>query len=89
MESTETLIETFRRIASEVTERPVPELSLETDLRSLGVDSISLAEIVARIEDTFAIDVPASTWLSVRTLRELLDVVADASGQTAKADPVA
>lgn len=84
MESTETLIETFRRIASEVTERPVPELSLETDLRSLGVDSISLAEIVARIEDTFAIDVPASTWLSVRTLRELLDVVADASGRTAK-----
>jgi acyl carrier protein len=79
MESPETLIETFRRIASEVIERPVPDLSLDTEIRSLGVDSIALAEIVARVEDTFAIDVPATTWLSVRTLRELLDIVARAT----------
>lgn len=76
---TETLIETFRRIASEVTERPVLDLPLDAEIRSLGVDSIALAEIVARIEDTFAIEVPATTWLSVRTLRELLEVVARAA----------
>lgn len=75
MESTESLIEIFRGIAAEVTERPVPEVSLDTEIRSLGVDSIALAEIVARIEDQFAVDVPATTWLSVKTLRELLDVV--------------
>jgi acyl carrier protein len=75
MESTQSLIETFRGIAAEVTERPVPHVSLDTDIRSLGIDSIALAEIVARVEDVFAIDVPATTWLGVKTLRELLDVV--------------
>jgi acyl carrier protein len=78
MESAEQLMATFRRIAAEVADRPIPELSLDTDIRSLGVDSIMLAEIVARIEDTFGIDVPATIWLSVKTLRELLDVVASA-----------
>ena len=78
MESTETIIETFRRIASEVTERPVPDLPLDAEIRALGLDSIALAEIVARVEDTLAVDIPATTWLTVRTLRELLDVVAQA-----------
>lgn len=79
MATPETLIETFRRIAAEVTERPVPEFALDTEIRSLGIDSIAMAEIVAHVEDTFAIEVPATTWLSVRTLRELLDVVARAA----------
>jgi acyl carrier protein len=72
---TESLLETFRGIAADVTERPVPEVSADTEIRSLGVDSIALAEIVARIEDRFAIDVPAKTWLSVKTLGDLLDIV--------------
>jgi acyl carrier protein len=75
MESTESLIETFRNIAAEVTERPIPHVALDTEIRSLGVDSIALAEIVARIEDRFAIDVPATTWLGMKTLGDLLGVV--------------
>lgn len=80
MESSQSLIEIFRDIAAEVTERPVPQASLDTEIRSLGIDSIALAEIVARVEDLFAIDVPATTWLGVRTLGELLDVVNRARG---------
>jgi acyl carrier protein len=72
---TESLIETVRGIAAEVTERPVPPVSLDTEIRSLGVDSIALAEIVARLEDELGIDVPAAAWLGVKTLRDLLDVM--------------
>lgn len=75
MESTESLIETVRCITAEVTERPVPPISIDTEIRSLGVDSIALAEIIARVEDELGIDVPAASWLAVKTLRDLLDVV--------------
>lgn len=78
MESHEQLIETFRAIVAEVIERPVPELALDSEIRSIGIDSIGLAEIVARIEDTFGIDVPAETWLRITTVREMLQVVAAA-----------
>ena len=80
MEPPQSLIETFRGIAAEVTERPVPPVSLDTEIRSLGVDSIALAEIVARVEDLFAIDVPATTWLGIKTLRDLVDIVERARG---------
>jgi acyl carrier protein len=75
MESTESLIETVRCITAEVTERPVPVITVDTEIRSLGVDSIALAEIIARVEDELGIDVPAAAWLAVKTLRDLLDVV--------------
>ena len=78
MDSHEQLIETLRTIVADVIERPAPALLPDSPIRSIGVDSIALAEIVARIEDAFGIEVPADTWLAITTVGELLDVVAAA-----------
>lgn len=68
-------LEQLRAIAAAVLERPVPPLSVETEIRALGVDSIALAEIIARLEDELAIEVPAATWLSMKTLGDLVTIV--------------
>ncbi|HVV81884.1 MAG TPA: acyl carrier protein [Kofleriaceae bacterium] len=74
MMSEEQMIERFRTILAEVAEREVPVLGPETEIRSIGVDSIAMAEVVARLEDELGIEVPAEAWLSVSTVRDLLRV---------------
>jgi acyl carrier protein len=66
---------TFR----EVVERPLGELSLETSLADLGIDSVCVAEIVFRIEDALGIEVPTSEWVRVRTIVDVVDAVNRAS----------
>jgi acyl carrier protein len=68
----------LRAIVEDVTNKPVRELAPEmaiADLGDLGIDSVSLADIVARIEENLACEVPASQWVRVRTVQDLVDVV--------------
>ena len=62
---------TFR----DVVERPLGELTLETLIADLGVDSVSVAEIVFRIEDALGIEVPTAEWVRVRTIVDFVDAV--------------
>jgi acyl carrier protein len=62
---------TFR----EVIERPLGELNLDTSIADLGIDSVSVAEIVFRIEDALGIEVPTAEWVRIRTLVDFVDVV--------------
>jgi acyl carrier protein len=75
----EQLLERFRTIVADVVEREVPAISPDTEIRSMGVDSIAMAEVVARLEDEFGVEVAAETWLSVGTVRDLLAVVTAAA----------
>jgi acyl carrier protein len=64
-----------------VTGKPAPATSLSDDLSELGIDSVSIAEIVMRVEDALAIEIPATQWLEVRTLQGILEL-ADPRGPT-------
>jgi acyl carrier protein len=68
-------LELLRSIVAEVIEKPLPPITLETPISELGIDSIEVAEIVLRIEDRFGIEIPAATWMRLRTLGELVEVI--------------
>lgn len=72
------LIDLVRATFQEVSERPLPEIALETPIAELGIDSISVAEIVTRVEDELGIEIPAPQWIRVRTLQQFIDVVEEA-----------
>jgi acyl carrier protein len=78
MNERQELIDLFRKIVSEVTEKPFPEVPPETPIGELGIDSILIAEIVARTEDSLGIEVQAERWMRVRTLDEFLGVIEEA-----------
>jgi len=69
----------LRGIVEQVIEKPLGELAPETPIADLGIDSVLIAEIVARIEETLEIEVPASQWVRVRTLRDLVDAINEAA----------
>jgi len=69
------LLALLRSIVVDVTEKPLPDVGLDTPIAELGIDSISVAEIVVRIEEKLGIEIPAVEWLGVRTLREMIDIV--------------
>ena len=79
MNGQDELMEMVRSIFREVSEKPLGEIAPETPIAELGIDSVSLAEIVGRIEDTLDIEVPASQWLQVRTLQQVIDMIMQAS----------
>jgi acyl carrier protein len=75
MNSRPEVISLLRQIVLEVTEKPLPEISSTVPIAELGIDSISLAEIMMRIEDSLGIEVPATEWLRVRTIEEILNLI--------------
>jgi len=50
-------ISSVRELAEQVTERPLGEISPDTRIADLGVDSVTFAEIVVRIEDALGIEI--------------------------------
>ena len=69
------LLALIRSTFREVVERPLGPLNPDTSIADLGIDSVSVAEIVIRIEDALDIEVPTSEWVRVRTLSEFVDAV--------------
>jgi acyl carrier protein len=69
------LLPLLREIVLAVTEKPVTDISPTDAISELGIDSISVAEILVRIEDALAIEIPAIQWLQVRTLQEMLELM--------------
>jgi acyl carrier protein len=69
------LMELVRSTVLEVCEKPLPDLAPETPISQMGIDSITVAEVLTRIEDALGIEVPASEWLRARTLQDLVDAV--------------
>ena len=78
----EDLLEPIRRIVSDVIDRPLAALSLDSSIESLGIDSIALTEMVALVEDRLGVDIPASAWFGVRTVRDFVGLVAASPDRT-------
>jgi acyl carrier protein len=77
------LVELLRSIIRDVSERPLSEIDLHTPVAELGIDSVLVAEIVVRIEDTLGIELSAAQWMSARTLQDFINLIQDARQQQA------
>lgn len=78
MSPSKDLIERIRQIVTEVAERPIDTFTPDASIESLGIDSIALTEVVVLIEERLGVDVPSSSWLSVRTIGDFVALVANA-----------
>jgi len=78
MSEYEDTIRLLRATVLQVTDKPLPDMSFDTPIRDLGIDSISVAEIVTRIEDKLEIQIAVSEWLRARTLGEFISTIEQA-----------
>ena len=66
----------FTDIAKKVEkDRKLPEISRETSVSSLGIDSVSMMEIVGCIEDELDITIPDEKLAQLRTVADIERVV--------------
>jgi acyl carrier protein len=78
MNERQELMELVWSIVQEVSEKPLPDVPPETPIAQMGIDSISVAEIIVRIEDKLGIEIPTSQWMGVRTLNDFIDTIEQA-----------
>jgi len=64
-----------RKHAGALTGAALPDLTLETPLAALGLDSLQRLDLVARMEETFACRLPDSVISEARTLEDLVQAV--------------
>jgi acyl carrier protein len=75
MNERDELAELLRATVLSVIERPFPEVDFDTPIAHMGVDSVSLAEIVTLIEDRLDIEIPVEEWLHADTLGDFVDAI--------------
>jgi acyl carrier protein len=75
MNEQDELMKVLQSIVSDVTQEPLPEVTPDTPLAELGIDSVLAAEIVTRIEDKLEIEVPVSQWIRARTFQDFVDAI--------------
>ena len=75
MKKQDELLALLHSTASRVIERPLPDIGPDTEIASLGIDSVSLAEIVTLIEDSLGIEIDVTQWLHVRTMNDFIQAI--------------
>lgn len=72
----ETLIALFREIAAHVDDRPYDDVAPDSVLSELGIDSLSMMQIVGELEARLAIAIPDEALAELLTVSDLVDAVA-------------
>lgn len=75
MATTEQLIQTFQKIASEVCERDLPKLEGKTVIADLGLDSLQVLEIVGAMEREFKVQIPDDQLVNIQTVEDLTNLI--------------
>lgn len=73
--SLQAALDAVRQHAGALTGAVLPDLTLETPLAALGLDSLQRLDLVARMEETFACRLPDSVISEARTLEDLVRAV--------------
>jgi acyl carrier protein len=69
------LIALFRQVAKEVDKRDFPELTGDSVISDLGIDSLSMMQIVGEMELKLDIMIPDEDLVELVTVKDLLEVV--------------
>ncbi|MCB0416542.1 MAG: acyl carrier protein [Bdellovibrionales bacterium] len=66
----------FTRIAKEVEkDKKFPEISLDTKISALGIDSLSMMEIVGAMEDELDVVIPDEKLATLQTVADIDRVI--------------
>ena len=75
MKSTQDLIALFKQVAKEVDKRDFQELTGDSVISDLGIDSLSMMQIVGEMELKLDIMIPDEDLVELVTVKDLLEVV--------------
>ncbi len=70
------VIEMFKQAAFEVDNRRLPELTADTVIATLGMDSVAVMELVSYFEEKLRVRIPDEELSKIRTVRDLRDTIA-------------
>ena len=77
------LIAKFRETTSEIAEQDLSQVGEDDVIADLGMDSLSMLELVGTLEREYDIRIPEEDLVSVETVRQLIDLVEKARGNAA------
>ena len=69
------LLALFREVAQTVDKKKFDAVSLDADIGSLGIDSLSMMQIVGEMEQRLEIMIPDEDLVQLKTVGDLLRVV--------------
>ncbi len=76
MAQTIDILEMFRQAALEVDNRKLPQLTRDTVIATLGMDSVAVMELVSYFEEKLGVRIPDEELAQIRTVGDLRDTFA-------------
>jgi len=70
------ILEMFRQAALEVDNRRLPQLTRDTVIATLGMDSVAVMELVSYFEEKLGVRIPDDELARIRTVGDLRDTIA-------------
>ena len=69
------LLELFAKTASEVAEKEFTDLSEDSRIADMGIDSLAMLEIIGEMERELDAQIPDDMLVGIETIAQLLNVV--------------
>jgi acyl carrier protein len=76
MSRTVEVVEMFKQAALEVDNRKLPQLTRDTVIATLGMDSVAIMELVSYFEEKLSVRIPDEELGRIRTVGDLRDTIA-------------
>lgn len=71
----DTLLELFQDAARDIAQREFKSLSWDTQIKTLGIDSVALFEIFGQLEEDLDLEFEDDELKNIRTLADLRDLI--------------
>jgi len=69
------LLQMFKKTATEIAEKDFPNISEQTVISELGIDSLGMLEIVGSMERQLKIQIPDESLAGIQTVKDLIELV--------------
>jgi acyl carrier protein len=69
------LLQMFKKTATEIAEKDFPNISEQTVISELGIDSLGMLEIVGAMERQLKIQIPDESLAGIQTVKDLIELV--------------
>jgi acyl carrier protein len=69
------LLDLFKKTASEIAEKDFANVSEDSVIATMGVDSLAMLEVVGEMERELTIQIPDDQLVGLETVRQLLDML--------------
>lgn len=69
------LFSMFQRMAAEIAEKDFSDVTEDSNIQELGLDSLSTLELVGAMERELDVQIPDDQLVGIQTVRQLLELV--------------